>query len=125
MKKSYFTDDIDFQITEQEQSDEDIEETGVEDDDVDDEARSILLTDSTGMDIEYGSGASDVLAQAESRASIPPLDVTLDDIEHSDMENFISQNQKNNEATTIDEKNKRRAKKKAKEERSFISLFLF
>ncbi|TYJ18682.1 hypothetical protein E1A91_A09G140100v1 [Gossypium mustelinum] len=117
MKNSYFTDDIDFQITEQEESDEDIEETGVADDDADDEARSILLTDSTGMDIEYGSGVSDVLAQAESRASIPPLDVTLDDIEHSDMENFISQNQENNEVTGVDEKSKRRAKKKAKEER--------
>ncbi|MBA0650878.1 hypothetical protein Goklo_018256, partial [Gossypium klotzschianum] len=117
MKNSYFTDDIDFQITEQEESDEDIEETGVADDDADDEARSILLTDSTGMDIEYRSGVSDVLAQAESRASIPPLDVTLDDIEHSDMENFISENQENNEVTAIDEKSKRQAKKKAKEER--------
>ncbi|PPD84400.1 hypothetical protein GOBAR_DD18640 [Gossypium barbadense] len=113
MKNSYFTDDIDFQITEQEESDEDMEETGV----ADDEARSILLTDRTGMDIEYRSGVSDVLAQAESRASIPPLDVTLDDIEHSDMENFISENQENNEVTAIDEKSKRQAKKKAKEER--------
>ncbi|MBA0857666.1 hypothetical protein Goshw_015409 [Gossypium schwendimanii] len=122
MKNSYFTDDIDFQITEQEESDEDIEETGVADDDADDEARSILLTDSTGMDIEYRSGVSDVLAQAESRASIPPLDVTLDDIEHSDMENFISENQENNEVTAIDEKSKRRAKKKAKEERALRTI---
>ncbi|XP_039057637.1 rRNA biogenesis protein RRP5-like [Hibiscus syriacus] len=111
MKKSYFTDDIG--ITKEEDSDEDIEETDV----MDDEARSIQLTNSTpGMNIEYESGASSVLAQAESRASIPPLEVTIDDIEHADMD--ISQNQANNDnAITIDEKSKKREKKKAKEER--------
>ncbi|GMJ14782.1 Ribosomal RNA Processing 5 [Hibiscus trionum] len=112
MKNSYFTDDID--ITEKVDSDEDFEETDV----MDDEAQSMLLTDSTpGMNIEYESGASSVLAQAESRASIPPLDVTMDDIEHSDIDILSSHNQANNEASTIDEKNKRREKKKAKEER--------
>ncbi|KAL4342371.1 hypothetical protein GQ457_08G016920 [Hibiscus cannabinus] len=114
MKNSYLTDDID--ITEKEDSDEDIEETDV----MDEEARSILLTDSTptGMNIEYESGASSVLAQAESRASVPALEVTMDDIEHDDLDVLISQNQAdNNNVITIDEKSKRREKKKAKEER--------
>ncbi|WRX22777.1 S1 domain - like 5 [Theobroma cacao] len=111
MKNSYLTDDIDIQIPSNEESDEDVEET--------DDTRSRMLTDSTlGMAIEYENGASSILAQAESRASIPPLEVTLDDIEHSDMDILVSQNQANsNEAVTGDEKNKRRAKKKAKEDR--------
>ncbi|KAE8666126.1 RNA binding,RNA binding isoform 2 [Hibiscus syriacus] len=119
MKNSYFTDDIG--ITEQGDSDDDIEETDV----TDDEARSIQLTDSTpGMNIEYESGASSVLSQAESRASIPPLEVTIDDIEHADMD--ISQNQANNDdAISIDKKSKKRGKKKTKEERSFVTLILF
>ncbi|XWS56135.1 hypothetical protein CRYUN_Cryun09bG0060500 [Craigia yunnanensis] len=114
MKNSYFTDDIDIRIPSIEESDEEIEETGFMDD-----ARSIMLTDSIhGLNIEFESGAISVLAQAESRASIPPLEVTLDDIDHSDMDILISQNQANsNEAVAIDEKNKRRAKKKAKEKR--------
>ncbi|XVE75785.1 hypothetical protein DITRI_Ditri12bG0120500 [Diplodiscus trichospermus] len=113
MKNSYFTDDIDIQVPLKEESDEEIEETVVKD-----EARSIMLTNSThGQDIEFENGTSSVLAQAESRASIPPLDVTLDDIEHCDMDILNSQNQADsNEAVAIDEKNKRRAKK-AKEER--------
>ncbi|XVF75995.1 hypothetical protein PTKIN_Ptkin13bG0232000 [Pterospermum kingtungense] len=114
MKNSYFTDDNDIQIPSKEESDEEIEETG----DMD-EARSRMLTDNTlVMDIEFENGASSVLAQAESRASIPPLEVTLDDIEHSDVDILISQNQANSsEAVATDEKNKRKAKKKAKEER--------
>ncbi|XP_022743667.1 rRNA biogenesis protein RRP5 isoform X2 [Durio zibethinus] len=117
MKKSYFADDIDNQIHSKEESDEEIEGSGVMDD-----GRSIILTDNPhGMDIEFEAGASSVLAQAESRASIPPLEVTLDDIEHSDMDILVSQNQTNsNEAVTIDEKNKRLAKKKAKEERERV-----
>ena len=58
MKYSYFTDDIDIQIPLKEESDEEIEETGFMDD-----TRSIMLTDSIhGLDIEFESGASSVLA---------------------------------------------------------------
>ena len=58
MKNSYFTDDIDIQTPSKEDSDEEIEETAVMD-----EARSIMLTGSThGMDSEFESGASSVLA---------------------------------------------------------------
>ncbi|OMO68743.1 hypothetical protein COLO4_29434 [Corchorus olitorius] len=105
--------DIDNQLPSEEESEEDTEENGVMD-----ETRSLLLTDSTlGMDIEYENGPSSVLAQAESRASIPPLEVTLDDIEHSDLDILASQNQASNDAVDMDEKSTRRAKKKAKEDR--------
>lgn len=117
MKNSYFNDDNDIQTPSKDESDEEIEEAGVMDD-----ARSIMLTESTqGLDIEFESGASSVLAQAESRASIPALEVTLDDIEHPDVDILIGQNQANSsEAVVTDQKNKRKEKKKAKEERSFI-----
>ncbi|OMO51868.1 hypothetical protein CCACVL1_29542 [Corchorus capsularis] len=113
MKSSYLTEDIDNQLPSEEESEDDTEENGVMD-----ETRSLLLTDSTlGMDIEYENGPSSVLAQAESRASIPPLEVTLDDIEHSDLDILASQNQASNDAVDMDEKSTRRAKKKAKEDR--------
>ncbi|KAF8403960.1 hypothetical protein HHK36_012067 [Tetracentron sinense] len=59
-----------------------------------------------------------VFAQAESRASILPLEVTLDDMEGSDLDNTVSGAQEHvNMVDTTTEKNKGRAKRKAKEER--------
>ncbi|CAL9220483.1 unnamed protein product [Arabidopsis halleri] len=61
------------------------------------------------------SGTSLVLAQVESRASIPPLEVDLDDIEETDFDN--NQNQEKLLGADKDEKSKRREKQKDKEER--------
>lgn len=59
-----------------------------------------------------------VLSQAESRASILPLEVDLDDVNNSNLDDTDGQNQiHSNETNTIDEKTKRRAKKKAKEQK--------
>ncbi|KAG8646904.1 rRNA biogenesis protein RRP5 isoform X3 [Manihot esculenta] len=70
-----------------------------------------------GMDIESENEECPILAQAESRASIPPLDVTLDDMEHSDVDDVIDKNKEDiGEAKIVDEKKKKR-EKKAKEER--------
>lgn len=69
---------------------------------------------------ERHSGASLVLAQVESRASIPPLEVDLDDIEESDFDN--NQNKEKLRGADKDEKSKRREKQKDKEERLVISL---
>lgn len=66
------------------------------------------------------SGASLVLAQVDSRASIPPLEVDLDDIEEMDFDN--NQNQEKLLGADKDEKSKRREKQKDKEERLAISL---
>lgn len=66
------------------------------------------------------SGTSVVLAQLESRASIPPLEVDLDDIEETDFNNV--QNQEKLQGADKDEKSKRREKQKDREERLAISL---
>ncbi|CAN8259671.1 unnamed protein product [Cochlearia groenlandica] len=63
---------------------------------------------------EIHNGTSLALAQVESRASIPALEVDLDDIEEPDFDN--SQTQKLQGANK-DEKSKRREKQKDKEER--------
>jgi rRNA biogenesis protein RRP5 len=64
---------------------------------------------------ETSGGTSLVLAQVESRASIPPLEVDLDDIEETDFDS--SQNQEKLLGANKDEKSKRREKQKDKEER--------
>ncbi|KAL0428653.1 UNVERIFIED_CONTAM: rRNA biogenesis protein RRP5 [Sesamum latifolium] len=59
-----------------------------------------------------------ILADTESRALVPPLEVPLDEIESLDIEGDVGQDVINvTEADTIEDKNKRRAKKKAREER--------
>lgn len=70
------------------------------------------------VDIRSENGKHPIIAQVESRASILPLEVTLDDVEDSPVNNAVGQSLENIDNTdTIDEKNNRRAKKKAKEER--------
>ncbi|CAH2053972.1 unnamed protein product [Thlaspi arvense] len=64
---------------------------------------------------ERHSGTSLVLAQVESRASISPLEVDLDDIEESDVDK--NHNQEKLQGADKDEKSKRRDKQKDKEER--------
>lgn len=110
-------DGIDFQLPSQQEPDEAIRENGF----------TTLLTSpgssllgAQSMDTEDENGDCPILAQAESRASIPPLEVSLDDIDQSSIDNLVGQDQENiDEATTVHEKNKRQAKKKAKKERSF------
>ncbi|KAL0316910.1 UNVERIFIED_CONTAM: rRNA biogenesis protein RRP5, partial [Sesamum radiatum] len=59
-----------------------------------------------------------ILADTESRALVPPLEVPLDEIESLGIEGDVGQDVINvTEADTIEDKNKRRAKKKAREER--------
>ncbi|KAK6941973.1 S1 domain [Dillenia turbinata] len=69
------------------------------------------------LDADVAEEEDAILAQAESRASIPPLEVSLDDIEPSDKTNLSNNTQDpgNNAGEVIE--NKRRAKKREKEER--------
>ncbi|XP_038881067.1 rRNA biogenesis protein RRP5 isoform X2 [Benincasa hispida] len=57
------------------------------------------------------------LRLAESRAFVPPLEVTLDDIDETDIVTLRSENKELTSGTDSREKNDRREKKKAKEER--------
>ncbi|KAL9228093.1 hypothetical protein vseg_003707 [Gypsophila vaccaria] len=56
------------------------------------------------------------LAQVESRASVPPLEVKLDDVEDDGVGELFD-SKESPAVGVLDEKNNRRAKKKAKEER--------
>lgn len=70
------------------------------------------------MDTEGEQEEFPVLAQAESRASVPPLEVSLDDIDQPDMDNLGERGQEHiDEVDTKDERNTRQAKKKEKAER--------
>ena len=71
---------------------------------------NILLEDGD-MDVDSG-GLEAPLAQAESRAFVPPLEVALDDI---DQEDLVDQSQ--GPTDTLDDKTKRRGDKKSKKER--------
>ncbi|KAK7848536.1 rrna biogenesis protein rrp5 [Quercus suber] len=118
MKNAYIEDNDDIELPSKQESDEATRENGSIDD-----TRLVTFPGSSliglqNMDIEGENGDCLVLAQVESRASIPPLEVSLDDIDQPDMDNLVSSNQAQiDEADTINEKNKRRPKKKAKEER--------
>ena len=123
MKNAYIEDNDDIELPSKQESDEAIRENGSSDD-----TRLVMFPGSSliglqNMDIEGENGDCMVLAQVESRAFIPPLEVSLDDIDQPDMDNLVSSNQAQiDEADTINEKNKRRPKKKAKEERLFQFL---
>ncbi|KAJ6870677.1 rRNA biogenesis protein RRP5 [Populus alba x Populus x berolinensis] len=66
------------------------------------------------IDVECQNELS-ILAQAESRASIPPLEVALDDMEHSHPDDVLFQNQGHiDEADTMVKKNKQEKKKPKK-----------
>lgn len=72
------------------------------------------------MDVECENAELPNLAQTESRASVPPLEVTLDEINQSDIDNLVGENQEHLDvADTLEGKRKRQTKKKAKEERYF------
>lgn len=76
------------------------------------------LTKFENMDDEFDNIEPErPLRLAESRAFVPPLEVTLDDIDATDMDNLQSENKELISGTVSKEKNDRREKKKAKEER--------
>lgn len=117
MKDSYIRDNVDIQQHSQKVPDEVIKENGFSDD-----TRLLTFPSSVlgaqNIDIEVESGECPILAQVESRASIPPLEVSLDEIDEPDMDNLVGRSQEHVDKTdTIHERNKRQAKKKAKEER--------
>lgn len=68
---------------------------------------------------EADNGHFPILADAESRALVPPLEVPLDDIESSDIEGDAGHTLETvtNAVTKIEERNMKRAKKKARDER--------
>ncbi|XP_010557958.1 PREDICTED: rRNA biogenesis protein RRP5 isoform X2 [Tarenaya hassleriana] len=112
MKSSYFASDDDDKM--QPASSEMPGKASMQCDDISD-------TDSEASaeireEITIENGTSMVLSQVESRASVPPLEVDLDEIEQYDFAVDQSKVQQEEEDKK-DEKNKRRAKKKAKEER--------
>ncbi|KAJ4893416.1 RNA binding [Raphanus sativus] len=117
MKSSYFMndDDVKAQTPSEENADE---EDSMECDAVNDSKSGVLAAvgdfgfQETGF--ERHSGTSLVLSQVESRASVPPLEVDLDDIEESGYENDQKEKLR---GVDKDEKSKRREKQKDKEER--------
>ncbi|XP_019092187.1 PREDICTED: rRNA biogenesis protein RRP5-like [Camelina sativa] len=117
MKSSYLMsgDDVDAQTP----SEENANETNMECDPINDPKSEVLAAvgDFGFQETSGGkhSGTSVALAQVESRASIPPLEVDLDDIEETDIDN--GQNHGKLQGADKDEKSKRREKQKDREER--------
>ncbi|KAK4432202.1 rRNA biogenesis protein RRP5 [Sesamum alatum] len=73
---------------------------------------------SENIDNEPDNDYHPILADSESRALVPPLEVPLDEIESLDIEGDMGQDVVNvTKADTSEDRNKRRAKKKAREER--------
>ncbi|XP_050380953.1 rRNA biogenesis protein RRP5 [Argentina anserina] len=67
------------------------------------------------VDIDHEIAEFQSLVQAESRASVPPLEVTLDDVGQGD--DFVSKDEELLEVDTVDDKKKKLPKKKARDER--------
>jgi len=118
MKDSYIGSDIDIRLPSKQQPDEAMRENGFSEDTTLVSFPSSSLLGFQNMDIDGEKEKFPVLAQAESRASVPPLEVSLDDIDQPDTGNLVSQDQEHiDEAVAIHERSTRRAKKKVKEER--------
>ncbi|XP_021753643.1 rRNA biogenesis protein RRP5-like isoform X2 [Chenopodium quinoa] len=109
MKSSYFED----------------EDHGNNEMDVDSVDNSITLVNAKVdmPQVEYSDSTFELedesaLIQVESRASVPPLEVTLDDMEDDEMFDQLDNKETiANGSNAIDEKSNRQAKKKAKEEK--------
>lgn len=106
----------DMNSSKEEESDEEMSENESMDDS---NAQIKIIPESNllgihNIDIECQNERS-ILAQAESRASIPPLEVALDDTEHSQPDDVLLQNQGHiDEADTMVKKNKQEKKKPKK-----------
>lgn len=120
MKKSYIGNASDVNI---------ISSRGTDDDSVDGIAAvdDILLTSQQNHDLPhaekmFGCDNEDpaVLKQAETRASVLPLQVVLDDSDGSDLDNVTVSQEIVDVTDMAVNKNDRRMKKKAKEERSVL-----
>lgn len=116
----------DLQTSSEQDPDEDIVENGITDGSL-----SAMFPGSSSfcthqnMNVEYENAEPQFLAQAESRASVPPLEVTFDDIDQFNGDNIVSQDQEHPDVDTVNEKKKQLTKKKAKEERLVLYLFVF
>eukprot|EP00268_Persea_americana_P004314 TRINITY_DN1135_c1_g1_i2.p1 TRINITY_DN1135_c1_g1~~TRINITY_DN1135_c1_g1_i2.p1 ORF type:complete len:1393 (+),score=282.83 TRINITY_DN1135_c1_g1_i2:3381-7559(+) len=87
---------------------------------IDDYQLSMLQNDdlpASNLQGEHEESDLPVLSQADSRAHVPPLEVTLDDMEGSELEDAVIGTKENHDEQKIVEKNRRRERKKMKEER--------
>ncbi|KAH0904854.1 hypothetical protein HID58_044357 [Brassica napus] len=112
MKSSYFVNGDDEKA--EPFSEEKANEANMECDPINESESGVLTAVGDFGFQETNSGTSLAIAQVESRASILPLEVDLDDIEEADLDK--NQNQKLQGADK-DEKSKRRERQKDKEER--------
>lgn len=87
MKDSYIGSDIDIRLPSKQQPDEAMRENGFSDDTRLVSFPSSSLLGVQNMDIDGEKEEFPVLVQAESRAYIPTLEVSLDDIDQPDMGN--------------------------------------
>lgn len=116
MKDLYIMDNIDLQASPKQDLDEPIGQN-----DLMDGAKSVMCPVSSlfgdqNMDVEHENLEFQFLAQAESRAFVPPLEVTLDDVDQGD--DIVGQDQELPDAEdSLDEKKKKLTKKKARDER--------
>lgn len=123
MKDVYIMDNDDLEMPSEQDPDETIVEnvlTDVTMSEVCPESISFFTQD---MDVNSKNAESQILAQVESRAFVPPLEVTLDDIDQ-----FDGEDKEHLDVGTVNEKKMQPTKKKAKEERLgfylCVSLFL-
>lgn len=118
MKDSYFSDIDEIQAPSKQNSDAAVDGSDYI---VLDELTILPENNSSGiqhLDVDFGNGEHPILADVEARASILPLEVPLDDIDSSGMDDVLSHDKEHVDSLdTEDEKSKRRAKKKANEER--------
>lgn len=116
MKDLYIMDKSDLQAPPKQDLDEPIGQN-----DLMDGAKSVMCPVSSlfgdqNMDVEHENLEFHFLAQAESRAFVPPLEVTLDDVDQGD--DIVGQDQELPDAEdSLDEKKKKLTKKKARDER--------
>lgn len=116
MKDLYIMDNSDLQTPPKQDLDEPIRHN-----DLMDGTKSVMCPVSSffgdqNMDVEHENSEFQFLAQAESRAFVPPLEVTLDDVDQGD--DVVSQDQELPDVEdSLDEKKKKLTKKKARDER--------
>lgn len=118
MKNSYFGDGRDPQMVSNDGSDEDnVDEIATMDNILFPFQQNNNLS-STSRTSGDKNGDSAILAEAEMRASVLPLQVSLDESEGSDLDNEANIEPVTIKSTDItDKKNDKRMKKKAKEQR--------
>lgn len=112
MKNSYIGDEDDFPTPSSQNTDFAVEKNG-----------SVVMSEptlsqSSSENMDNGSDADHIplLADAESRALVPPLEVQLDDIECLDIQGDVSESVVDVKEA-VEEKDSKKAKKRAREER--------